>query len=199
MDNRPRGGTRNAAIEVVYKTSLPRELPNPVEERRKPRVEEATTEALPKRAAAAAAMGQWTGGPHKDKRRVVLDEGSLRVSRRERREAEETTPVARSTDTEVEAGRQSADTEERGVPVFEDMEEPTVEIAVWTTALDEALKKVTAESMTDEGELSTQVLDANRQKYKEMMSSLVLIDATEEEYRMAKGMGHPYRGMTRPF
>ena len=83
--------------------------------------------------------------------------------------------------------------------MFEDMEEPTVEIAVWTTAREEALKNVTAESMTDEGELSTQVLDANRQKYKEMMSSLVLRDATEEEYRRAKGMWQPYRGMTRPF
>ena len=37
------------------------------------------------------------------------------------------------------------------MPVFEDMEDPTVEIAVWTTAREEALKKVTAESMTDEG------------------------------------------------
>ena len=52
----------------------------------------------------------------------------------------------------------------------------------------EALKKVAAESMADEGELSTQVLDANRQKYKEMMSSLVLRDATEEKYRKANGM-----------
>ena len=51
--------------------------------------------------------------------------------------------------------------------------------------------------MADEGELSTQVLDANRQKYKEMMSSLVLRDAMEEEYRKAKGMRQPYRGMTR--
>ena len=48
---------------------------------------------------------------------------------------------------------------------------------MWTTAREEALRKVTAESMADEGELSTQVLDANRQKYKEMMSSLVLKDA----------------------
>ena len=45
--------------------------------------------------------------------------------------------------------------------MFDDMDEPTVEIAVWTTAREEALKNVTAESMTDEGELSTQVLDAN--------------------------------------
>ena len=53
--------------------------------------------------------------------------------------------------------------------------------------------------MTDEGELSTQVLDVNRQKYKEMTSSLVFRDTTEEEYRKAKGMRQPYRGMTRPF
>ena len=50
-------------------------------------------------------------------------------------------------------GQQLAETEERGVPVFEDMEEPTVDVAVWTTAREEALKKVTAESMADEGEL----------------------------------------------
>ena len=136
-------GTRNAPIEVVAETALPSELPKTAEERRRPRVEEATTETMPKKT--ATAMGQWAGGPPKDKRRVVLDEGSLRVSRQERREAEETTPRAMSTDTESEVGHQSADTEERGVPVFEDMEEPTVEIAVWTTARDEALKNVTAE------------------------------------------------------
>ena len=64
----------------------------------------------------------------------MVDESSVWVSHQERREAEETTPVARSTETEGEAGRQSADKEERGVPVFEDMEEPTMEIAVWTFA-----------------------------------------------------------------
>ena len=53
--------------------------------------------------------------------------------------------------------------------------------------------------MADEGELSTQVLDANRQKYKEMVSSFVLRDATEEKYRKTNGMMQPYRGMTRPF
>ena len=53
--------------------------------------------------------------------------------------------------------------------------------------------------MTDEGELSPQVLDANRQKYKEMLSSLAVRDATEEEYRKYKGIGQPNRGMTRPF
>ena len=52
--------------------------------------------------------------------------------------------------------------------------------------------------MADDGELSTQVLDANMQKYKEVMFSLVLRDATEEDYRKAKGMRQPYRVMTRP-
>ena len=68
------------------------------------------------------------------------------------------------------------------------MKEPTVEIAVWTTSREEALKKVTEDTMIDEGELSPQVLDANRQKYKEMLSSLALRDATEEEYRKARGI-----------
>ena len=63
----------------------------------------------------------------------------------------------------------------------------------------EALKKVTEDMMADEGELSPQVLDANRQKYKEMTSSFAVRDATEEEYRKAKGTRQPYRGMTRPF
>ena len=53
--------------------------------------------------------------------------------------------------------------------------------------------------MVDEGELSPKALDSNRQKYKEMMSSLAVRDATEEEYRKARGMRQPYRGMTRPF
>ena len=79
-------GTSNALIEVVAETALPRELPKPVEERRKPMVEEATTEAMPKRAAAAAAMGQWAGGPPKDKRRVVVDEIAVGPSRLEKRE-----------------------------------------------------------------------------------------------------------------
>ena len=79
------------------------------------------------------------------------------------------------------------------------MEEPTVEIMMWTTTREEALKNVTKETMGDEGYLSPQVLDSNQQKYKEVMSSLTLRDATEEEYRKAKGMRQPYRGMTRPF
>ena len=40
------------------------------------------------------------------------------------------------------------------------MGEPTVEIAVWTTAREEALKNVSDETMADEGELYSQVLDA---------------------------------------
>ena len=85
------------------------------------------------------------------------------------------------------------------MPVFDHMEEPTVEIAVWTTAREEALKKVTDDAMADEGELSSQVLDANGRKYKEMLSSLAMRDATEEEYRKTSGIGQPYRWMTRPF
>ena len=39
------------------------------------------------------------------------------------------------------------------VPTFEDMEEPTVEIAVWTTAREEALNKVMGGVRSDEGDL----------------------------------------------
>ena len=110
-------GTRSAPIEVGAETTLPRELPKPAEKRRKPRVEEATAGALPKRDAAAAAMGQWAGGPPKDRRRVVVDESAVGPSLLERREDEEgegdksIIPVARSTDTAWEAGSQAADTE----------------------------------------------------------------------------------------
>ena len=51
------------------------------------------------------------------------------------------------------------------LPTFEDMEEPMVEIAVWTTAREEALKKVMEEVRSDEGDLPTGVLDDNRQRY----------------------------------
>ena len=142
----------------------------------------------------ATAMGQWAGGTPNDKRMVVVDEGTVGVSRRERREVAETTPVVRSTEAWIVVGRKSAEKEERVTPVFDDME-----IAVWTTAREEALKKVTEDAMTDEGELSPQMLDGNRQKYKEMLSSLALMDATEEEYRKTSGIGQPYRGMARPF
>ena len=96
------------------------------------------------------------------------------------------------------ASLQRVGREKQEGPVFDDMEEPTVEIAVWTTAREEALKKVVEEAMANESELSPQVVDANRQKYKEMLSSLALRDATEEEYRKARGIGQPYRGMARP-
>ena len=69
---------------------------------------------------------------------------------------------------------------------------------MWTTAREEALKKVSGEAIEDEGELSPQVVDANRQKYKDVLASLALRDATEEEYRKTRGVGQPYRGMTRP-
>ena len=51
------------------------------------------------------------------------------------------------------------------MPVLDDMEEPTMEIAVLATALEEALKKVTEDAMTEEGELSPQVLDGSERCY----------------------------------
>ena len=82
-----------------------------------------------------------------------MDESSVGVGRRERREVSETTTVVRSTEAWSVVGRQSAEKEERGTPVFDFMAEPTVEIAVWTTAREEALKKVTEDAIVDEGEL----------------------------------------------
>ena len=102
--------------------------------------------------------------------------------------------VERSSEVASAAGRQTEEKEWQVVPVFDDMEEPTVEIAVWTTAREEALKKVVEEAMTDEGMLSPQVVDSNRRKYQELLSSLALRDATEVEYRKARGIGQPYRG-----
>ena len=61
---------------------------------------------------------------------VVVDEGTIGVSRRERREVADTTQVVRSTEAGSVVGRQSAENEERGTPVFDDMDEQTVEIAV---------------------------------------------------------------------
>ena len=63
-----------------------------------------------------------------------VDTGRVSQGRRYRYYVVETTPVARSTETGSEAGRQLAEKEERSMPVFDDMEETTVEIAVWTTA-----------------------------------------------------------------
>ena len=77
------------------------------------------------------------------------------------------------------------------LPTYEDMEEPTVEIAVWTTAREEALKKVMEEARKDEGELPMRVVDENRQKYKDMLSNVAVRDATEEDYRKARGVGQP--------
>ena len=82
--------------------------------------------------------------------------------------------------------------------MFDDIEEPTVEIAVWTAAREEALKKVMDEARTDEDELPMRVVDENRQKYKDMVSNVAVRDATEEDYRKARGVWQPYRGMTRP-
>ena len=197
-------GTMETPIEVVAEVVAPREVPKPLEVKQKSRAEEVTTRTLPKRGdERATAMGQWAGGPPNDRRRVVVDEGPSRVGRRERREDEKgeddesSIPVERNAEVESVAGPQTGGKEELAVPVFDDMKEQTVEIALWTKVREEALKKVTKEAMADEGELSPQVVDANSQKYKDMLSSLALRDATEEEYRKARWVGQPYRGMTR--
>ena len=98
------GGTRSATIEVCEEVVVPQELPKPVEEKQKPTAEEATTVALPKKGieATAAAMGQWAGGPPKDRRRVVVEKGQVEARRKARHETVTTTPVARSTDVERE-------------------------------------------------------------------------------------------------
>ena len=61
------------------------------------------------------------------------------------------------------------------------MEKPTVEIAVWTTAREEALKQVMEEARADEGVLPMRVVDENRQKYKDMLSNVAVRDATETQ------------------
>ena len=81
------GGTREAPIEVVAEVVATREVPKRVDVKQKSRVEEVTTRTLPNRGdEIATAMGQWAGGPPKDKRRVVVDECQVRGGRRERRE-----------------------------------------------------------------------------------------------------------------
>ena len=82
-------GTRETPIEVVAEVVAPREVPKPVEAKQKPRVEEVTTRTLPKKGdEVAVAMAQWAGGPPKDKRMVVVNEGQVRGDRLERREDE---------------------------------------------------------------------------------------------------------------
>ena len=77
-----------------------------------------------------------------------MDEGQAtggRLGRRDDEEGEDDesrTRVERSSEGTSAARRQTEEQPENVVPVFEDMEEPTVEIAVWTTAREEALKKV---------------------------------------------------------
>ena len=87
--------------------------------------------ALPKTAdITTKAMGQWAGGPPRDKRRVVVDEGPVGGRRQVRPETVVTTPVARNTDAGREEWSLSAYKTELGTPVFEDVEEHTVEILV---------------------------------------------------------------------
>ena len=124
-------GNRETPIEVTAEVVAPREEPKPVDVKQKSRGEEVTTRTLPKRGdELTAAMGQWAGGPPNDKSMVVVDEGAPRAGRREGRVEEKGEDDERGAPVE----RSTEEREERAGPVFDDMEEPTVEIAVWTTA-----------------------------------------------------------------
>ena len=106
----------------------------------------------------------------------------------EKGEDEPRTGAERIAEWASEAEREAGKEKGQVAPTFEDMEEPMVEIAVWTTAREEALKKVTEEARSDEGELPAAVLDGNRQRYVEMLSNVAARDAKEEEYRQARGI-----------
>ena len=57
----------------------PQEVPKPVEVKQKPRAGVVATRTLPtRREEVTMAMWQWAGGPPRDKRRVVVDEGPVR-------------------------------------------------------------------------------------------------------------------------
>ena len=75
----------------------------------------------------------------------MVDEGLVRRREEEKGEDESKTFVERSSEVASVAGRQTEENEGRAVPTFEDMEEPMVETAVWTTAREEALRKVMEE------------------------------------------------------
>ena len=82
-------------------------MPEPVEVKQKPRAEERTTRTLPtRRDEVATAMGQWAGGPPKDKRMVVMDEGLVRKLEGEKREDESKTVVWLSSEVASAAWQQ---------------------------------------------------------------------------------------------
>ena len=112
-------GTRETPIEVAAEVVAPREVPKPVEVRPEPRMEERTTRTLPTpRDEVAAAIGQWAGGPPKDKRRVVVDEGPVRRREGEKGEDEPKTGVERSSEVASAAKRQTGEKEGQAVPTF---------------------------------------------------------------------------------
>ena len=77
--------TQETPIEVVAEVVAPREVPKPVEVKQKSRTEEVTKRTLPKKGdEVATAMVQWTGGPPKDRRRVLVDDGTRRAGQSER-------------------------------------------------------------------------------------------------------------------
>ena len=143
--------TKSTTIEVVEEVVVPREMHKPAEVKPKAMVGGPATEALPRRAygASIAAMGQWAGGPPKDKMGVVVDEGTVRGRCPERPKTVAITPVTSSAEAGGDAGQWSADKYELVMPAFDDMEEPRVEIVVWTTEREDALKNVTEELMAD--------------------------------------------------
>ena len=103
-------GTRETPIEVAAEVVAPLEVPKPVEVRQKPRVEERTTRSLPtRRDEVTAAIGQWAGGPSKDKRRVVVDEGLVRRREDEKGVDESKTTVERSSEVASAARRQAGE------------------------------------------------------------------------------------------
>ena len=103
-------GTRETPIDVAAEVVVAHETPKPVEARQKPRVEERTTLTLPTpRDEVAAAMGEWAGGPPRDKRRVVVDEGPVRRREGEKGEDEPRTGVERKPEVASAVGRQEGE------------------------------------------------------------------------------------------
>ena len=125
---------------------------------------------------------------------MVVDEGQVRGGRLkiredEKGEGEPKTVVERGVEVASANERQAERTEWQAVLTFEDMDEKMVEIDVWTTAREEALKKVMEEARTDEGEVPMKALDENRQRYKDMLANVAAKDATEEIIGRPEGLG----------
>ena len=88
-----------------------------------------TTRTVPRRVEElTAVMGQWTGGPPKDKRRVMLDEGARRAGRRVRLEDEKSRiSEERSAEATSRVERQTEEDKAREVPKPEDVRQKSRE------------------------------------------------------------------------